>query len=102
MAKNPSIPARTLRFARNDEAPVSFENYMSESVEHCAKCDFDQILEDFRDFWDDDATRPRHHPMFVIEFGDSAWAIRELGCVEIKATAALENQRSIAFHEARG
>lgn len=45
-------------------------------IETCTKRDFDQILEEFDRFWTDDATRERHHPMFVKEFGSSAWTIR--------------------------
>ncbi len=39
--------------------------------------DFEQILNEFSSFWDTEATRPRHHPMFLEEFGDSAWVIRD-------------------------
>ena len=42
-------------------------------IERCTKRDFDGILAEFERFWDDDATLPRHHVMFVREFGDSAW-----------------------------
>lgn len=52
---------------------------MSGTIEPCTKRDFDEILVDFSDFWDDDTTRTRHHPMFVLEFGDTAWVVRQNG-----------------------
>lgn len=52
---------------------------MVDTIERCSRRDFNRILEDFSDFWDDEATRHRHHVMFVLEFGDSAWVIRRDG-----------------------
>jgi GNAT superfamily N-acetyltransferase len=124
---------------------------IASQIESCTKGDFDQILNNFGDYWDDDATRPRHHPIFVFEFSDSAFVIRDgpriaayllgfvaqsapvgyvhlvavhrsyrrrglartlydhfielarrRGCTTLKATAAPENHRSIAFHTALG
>ncbi len=46
-------------------------------IEPCTKADFDWILDHFDRFWDNDATRPRHHPMFVNEFADTAFVIRD-------------------------
>jgi hypothetical protein len=39
--------------------------------------DFDQIRTDFADFWGDTHLRFLHHPMYLHEFGDSAFVIRE-------------------------
>ncbi len=50
---------------------------MRENIEPCTKRDFDQILVEFSDFWNDEQSRPRHHVMFVREFGDTAWVIRQ-------------------------
>jgi GNAT superfamily N-acetyltransferase len=51
---------------------------MSESqVSALTPADFDQIREDFADFWGDTHLRFLHHPMFLHEFGDSAFVIRE-------------------------
>lgn len=46
-------------------------------IESLAKRDFDWILDHFDEFWPDDATRPRHHPIFVNELSDSAFVIRD-------------------------
>jgi ribosomal protein S18 acetylase RimI-like enzyme len=43
----------------------------------CSKADFDQILQDFDDFWGDERVLPLHHPMFINEFGNSAFVLKE-------------------------
>ena len=43
----------------------------------CTKADFDQILRDTVDFWGDERTLFLHHPMFVNEFGNSAFVFKE-------------------------
>jgi len=43
----------------------------------CTKADFDQILRDIADFWGDERTRAVHHPMFLYEFGNSAYVMKE-------------------------
>ena len=43
----------------------------------CTKTDFDQILTEIVDFWGDERTLFLHHPMFVNEFGNSAFVIKE-------------------------
>ena len=50
---------------------------MSVEIEPCTKADFDWILNHFGEFWNNDATRPRHHPIFVHELGDTAFVIRD-------------------------
>ena len=52
---------------------------MSVRVERCTHRDFLDILSDLEDFWGSAAERARrvHHPMFVHEFGDTAWVLRE-------------------------
>ena len=46
-------------------------------ITNCTKSDFDQILNDFGDFWDNDRTVSMHHPTLLYEFGNSAFIIRE-------------------------
>ena len=46
-------------------------------IERCTKTDFDWILNHFGEYWENDATRPRHHPIFVNELGDTALVIRD-------------------------
>jgi GNAT superfamily N-acetyltransferase len=50
-------------------------------VERCTPNDFLAILTDLEDFWGDAADRARrvHHPIFVHEFGDTAWIVRDEG-----------------------
>src|SRR4030042_44429 len=43
----------------------------------CSKADFDQILQDIDDFWGSERTFPLHHPMFINEFGNSAYVFKE-------------------------
>ena len=43
----------------------------------CTKADFDQILTEIVDFWGDERTLFLHHPMFINEFGNSAFVIKE-------------------------
>jgi GNAT superfamily N-acetyltransferase len=44
---------------------------------HCTKADFDQILTDIADFWGSDRTLVMHHPVYLYEFGNTAYVIRE-------------------------
>jgi GNAT superfamily N-acetyltransferase len=48
-------------------------------VEHCTHEDFLDILSTLEEFWGDAAERARrvHHPMFVHEFADTAWVVRD-------------------------
>jgi GNAT superfamily N-acetyltransferase len=43
----------------------------------CTKADFDQIVSQLADFWGHDRNRALHHPMFVNEFRDAAYVIRD-------------------------
>lgn len=47
-------------------------------VDRCTHQDYLAILTDLDQFWADAAERVRrvHHPMFVHEFGDTAWVVR--------------------------
>jgi GNAT superfamily N-acetyltransferase len=42
----------------------------------CTLTDYFQILRDLPEFWGSDRTRDIHHPLFVREFGNSAFVIR--------------------------
>ncbi len=50
-------------------------------LDRCTHQDFLDILADLEDFWGTDRARAVHHPMFVHEFGDTAWVVREYGRV---------------------
>lgn len=43
----------------------------------CSKADFDQIHQDIADFWGNDRTLHLHHPIYLYEFGNSAYVIKE-------------------------
>lgn len=49
---------------------------MSMKIEKCTKADYDEILANISDFWGSDRTLNIHHPMYIYEFGDSAYVIR--------------------------
>lgn len=46
-------------------------------ISYCTKADFDQILTDIVDFWGSDRTLGIHHPMFIYEFGNTAFVIKD-------------------------
>ena len=46
-------------------------------IAHCAKKDFDQIITDFVDFWGDERTKSLHNPVFLYEFGNTAYVAKE-------------------------
>lgn len=48
-------------------------------LERCTHQDFLDMLTVLEDFWGTDRARPVHHPMFVHEFGDTAWVVWEDG-----------------------
>ena len=43
----------------------------------CTKSDYDQIVSNLSEFWGHDRNRALHHPMFVNEFGDCAFVVRD-------------------------
>jgi GNAT superfamily N-acetyltransferase len=50
---------------------------MNPDILPCTQQDYGQILRDLREFWDGRDTRHLHHPMFIHEFGNSAFVIRD-------------------------
>lgn len=48
-------------------------------IEPLGREDFLTIIEEHSSFWDDDLTYQLHHPMFIEEFGDTAFVIRDGG-----------------------
>jgi GNAT superfamily N-acetyltransferase len=49
---------------------------MSVEISTCTQQDYNQILDELRDFWDGRDTHHLHHPMLIKEFGNSAFVIR--------------------------
>ena len=43
----------------------------------CTKADFDQIITDIVDFWGDERTRSLHNPVYLYEFGNTAYVAKE-------------------------
>jgi GNAT superfamily N-acetyltransferase len=43
----------------------------------CTKEDFDQIITDIVDFWGSERTLGVHHPMFIYEFGNTAFVMKD-------------------------
>ena len=63
----------------------------------CTKADFDQILTDFVDFWGDERTKRLHHPVYLYEFGNSAYVIREDGRVIAYLFGLLSQTAPVAY-----
>jgi GNAT superfamily N-acetyltransferase len=51
------------------------------TIEPCSLADYGQVLADLTDFWGSDRTRAPHHPVYVREFGNSAFVVRDGGVV---------------------
>jgi GNAT superfamily N-acetyltransferase len=47
------------------------------TITRCTKTDYDQIVSELADFWGHNRNRSLHHPMYVDEFRDSAYVIRD-------------------------
>jgi GNAT superfamily N-acetyltransferase len=43
----------------------------------CTKADFDQIITDIVDFWGSERTLGVHHAMFIYEFGNTAFVMKD-------------------------
>jgi GNAT superfamily N-acetyltransferase len=50
---------------------------MHEPVTVCTVDDYNQILADFAQFWDNDRTRRLHNPTLIHEFGSTAFVIKD-------------------------
>ena len=47
----------------------------------CTKEDFNQVLDEYGQFWEHDRAVALHHPTIIYEFGDSSFVIKENGRV---------------------
>lgn len=47
------------------------------NVETCTRTDFAKILKEQTDFWGSDRALSVHHPMFIEEFGETAFVLRD-------------------------
>src|SRR5688572_17613225 len=48
-----------------------------EPILNCSHEDFLQIVSEVEDFWGSNRTLALHHPMFIKEFGDTAFVIKQ-------------------------
>ncbi len=46
-------------------------------ITQCTKADFDQIVAENEDFWGHDRVKNLHNPVYLYEFGNTAYVIRE-------------------------
>lgn len=53
----------------------------TEQISNCSHSDFLQILTDIKEFWGSDRTLSYHHPMFINEFGNTAFVIKSADTV---------------------
>jgi GNAT superfamily N-acetyltransferase len=53
----------------------------AEQISNCNYSDFLEILSDIHDFWGSDRALSYHHPMFINEFGNTAFVIKRNGNV---------------------
>ena len=51
-------------------------------IDRCTKEDFDRILTEIALFWGSDRTLALHHPLFLYEWGETAFVIRDRGKVD--------------------
>ena len=72
---------------------------MSDTVEiqRCTKHDFDYIVSHASEFWGSERTLGLHHPMFLYEFGDTAYVIREGGQVIAYLFGLLSQSSPVAY-----
>lgn len=49
----------------------------TEQILHCSHADFLAIRKKIENYWGSDRTLSVHHPMFIFEFGNSAYVIKE-------------------------
>lgn len=66
-------------------------------IESCTISDYNQIIENIVDFWGSDRTLGVHHPMFIHEFGNTSYVIRENDMVLAYMFAFLSQTSSTGY-----
>lgn len=66
-------------------------------ITRCTKTDYDQIVAEIVEFWGSDRTLGIHHPMFVNEFGNSAYVIKDGNCVAAYLFGFFSQTEPIAY-----
>jgi GNAT superfamily N-acetyltransferase len=67
------------------------------TITNCSLEDFSQIFNDIADFWGDDRTLYLHHPMYVREFGNTAYVIKDGDTVAAYLFGFLSQTRAAAY-----
>ena len=66
-------------------------------ITSCTKADFDQIVSELVGFWGHDRNRALHHPLFVNEFGDCAFVVRDQGKVVAYLFGFITHAKRLAY-----
>lgn len=67
------------------------------TITTCTLDDFNQIFTDIADFWGHDRTLYLHHPMYVREFGNTAYVIKDGETVAAYLFGFLSQTRPAAY-----
>ena len=67
------------------------------TITSCTKTDYDEIVASLSDFWGHDRHRALHHPMFVNEFSDCAYVIRDQETVVAYLFGFIAHAKSVAY-----
>lgn len=67
------------------------------AIEPCTKQDFDFILENHAVYWDSELTLQLHHPIFVFEFGDTAFVICDRGVIAAYLFGVIAQTGPVAY-----
>lgn len=66
-------------------------------IVNLSKSDFDQILSDIEDFWGSERTLALHHPLFLYEFGNTAFVIKEGETVRAYLLGLISQTAPVAY-----
>jgi GNAT superfamily N-acetyltransferase len=69
----------------------------TERVIACSHQDFLQITSQIEDFWGSDKTLPYHHPMFINEFGDTAFVTKQNNKVIVYLFGFISQKDSLGY-----
>ena len=56
---------------------ITFQDTTPVNIAQMTKSDFLQIVDDHSQYWDSDLTYQLHHPMFINEFADTAYTLKD-------------------------
>jgi ribosomal protein S18 acetylase RimI-like enzyme len=67
------------------------------TIASCTKPDYDQIVSELSDFWGHDRNRALHHPMFINEFADCAFVVRDHETVVAYLMGLITHAEPVAY-----